>query len=142
MPIWQTGLTPFRVGSIRHGVCLHQVMPRQLRPDFTDLPVHVMNRAARGLTLFENDFDYAAFERVLVEALTRVPIRVLAFCEMPNHFHFVLWPRSTEELSRFMKTLTQVHAMRWHQARESVGAGAVGVLQTRGRDGLHVTRRR
>ena len=42
----------------------------------------------------------------------RFQIRILAYCIMPNHWHLVVWPRSTDELSRFMKWLTQVHAAR------------------------------
>ena len=53
---------------------------------------HVLNRANARATIFEKPDDYAAFERVLREALDRVDMRVLAYCLMPNHWHLVLWP--------------------------------------------------
>ena len=32
-----------------------------------------------------------------------MPIRILAYCLMPNHWHFVLWPRAEGEISELMK---------------------------------------
>lgn len=84
---------------------------------------HVLNRAnARG-TIFEKPDDYAAFERVLSEALDRVDMRVLAFCLMPNHWHLVLRPRRDGDLSKFMGWLTLTHTQRWHAHFHTVGTG-------------------
>ena len=54
---------------------------------------HILNRAARRIALFRHDEDYAAFEWVLTEAHACVPLRLLAWCFMKNHWHFVIWPR-------------------------------------------------
>jgi len=86
---------------------------------------HVFNRAIAGLRLFEAAGDYAAFEKVLAEAHEQVPMRTLAYCVMPNHWHFVLWPREDGELSEFMHWLTMTHAKRWHGFRGSSGHGHV-----------------
>ena len=51
---------------------------------------HALNRANARLTLFEDAADYDAFVRVLAEAVARSPVRLFAFCVMPNHFHMVL----------------------------------------------------
>jgi putative transposase len=84
-----------------------------------------MNRAARRLPLFECDNDYAAFLRVLSEAQVRIPLRVLCYVLMPNHWHLVVWPAQDDELSRFMAWLTATHARRWHSRRQSVGSGTI-----------------
>ena len=89
------------------------------------LVFHVMNRGARRAGIFLGEEDYRAFLRILVEALTHVPARLLAFVVMPNHFHLVLWPVGDQDLSRFMQWLTRTHAQRWHRAHDSVGTGAV-----------------
>jgi putative transposase len=44
---------------------------------------------------------------------------------MPNHFHFVLWPRTDEEVMAFMKLITGLHAQWWRLRRGTTGAGAV-----------------
>ncbi|MGB7158740.1 MAG: transposase [Tepidisphaeraceae bacterium] len=84
---------------------------------------HVLNRRVGRLPLFETDDDYAAFERVIDEACGAVPMRVLAYCLMPNHWHQVLWPRRGADLSRFMQRLTVTHMRRWHAHRGTTGSG-------------------
>lgn len=98
-------------------------MPRVARKAPGGLVYHVLNRANGRLRLFKKEQDYAAFEQVLAEAHERVPIRVLAWCLMPNHFHLVLWPRRDGELTAFMRWLTLTHAQRWKHAHAAVGHG-------------------
>jgi putative transposase len=86
---------------------------------------HVLNRASSRVTLFEDDEDYAAFERVLAEAVERTNMRLLAYCLMPNHWHVVLWPREDGDLSGFTGWLTLTHTRRWHAHRHSTGSGHV-----------------
>lgn len=99
-------------------------MARSKRLSPGGVAYHVMNRCVAGVTLFEDDADYAAFERVLAEARERFPgMRICVYCLMPNHFHLVLWPREDELLSRFMQWVTMTHTQRWHAHRKSVGRG-------------------
>ncbi|HUE18018.1 MAG TPA: hypothetical protein VMR25_27935 [Planctomycetaceae bacterium] len=46
----------------------------------------MLNRANRRLRLFKKDADFAAFEQVLTEAYARVPLRVLGWVLMGNHW--------------------------------------------------------
>lgn len=75
------------------------------------------------MKLFRKDGDYAAFEKVLGEALRRTPVRLLCYCLMPTHWHLVLWPRKDGDLSDFMYWLTMTHVQRWRHARKLVGLG-------------------
>ena len=61
------------------------MMGRPLRIVPGECVYHVLNRANGRATLFETDGDYAAFERVLVEACERIAMSLLAYCVMPNH---------------------------------------------------------
>lgn len=100
-------------------------MPRRSATGMGGLVLHVMNRAARRAVLFEEPGDYAAFLRVLVQAAERVPMRLLAYAVMPNHFHLLVWPREDRDLARYMQWVTRTHAQRWHLAHQSVGSGAL-----------------
>ena len=84
---------------------------------------HVLNRAVGRATLFEKDGDYAAFIRAIDRAQTAVPMRVLGYVLMPNHFHLVLWPRRDGALSEFMRRLTVTHTQRWHANHHTAGTG-------------------
>ena len=100
-------------------------MGRPKRAADGGLVYHVLNRANARMTIFENEGDYEAFERVLTEAVQRTETRLLAYCVLPNHWHLVLWPRKDGELSRFMGWLTLTHTQRWHAHRHSTGSGHV-----------------
>jgi REP element-mobilizing transposase RayT len=65
------------------------------------------------MTIFEKAEDYAAFERVLEEAVQRTKMRLLAYCVLPNHWHLVVWPEEDGALSRFVGWLTLTHTQRW-----------------------------
>jgi putative transposase len=98
-------------------------MPRRPRIAPGGLVYHCLNRAVARMALFEKDEDYAAFERVLEEATRKHPMRILAYCVMPNHWHMVLWPRREGELTNFLRWLTHTHTMRWHAHFQTSGSG-------------------
>ncbi len=100
-------------------------MGRPNRADEGGIVYHVLNRANARMTIFEDDDDYEAFERILQEAVERTETRLLAYCVMPNHWHLVVWPRKRGELSRFTGWLTLTHTQRWHAHRRSTGSGHV-----------------
>lgn len=84
---------------------------------------HCLNRAVARLTFFEKDADYEAFERVLAEARERIPLRILAYTLMPNHWHLVVWPKTDTEVTEFLQWLTVTHTMRWHSHYGTGGSG-------------------
>jgi REP-associated tyrosine transposase len=100
-------------------------MPRAARYAPGGFVYHALNRAVARLPLFEKDGDYEAFERVLLLALEKRPIRLLSYCLMPNHWHFVLWPKKDHELTEFLRWLTHTHTMRWHAHYQTSGTGHV-----------------
>ena len=64
-------------------------------------------------------------ETVLAECLVRVPVELLSYCVMPNHWHLVLRTTEPTELPRFMHWMTMTHAQRWHAVHETAGTGPV-----------------
>jgi len=98
-------------------------MGRPKRAADGGLIYHVLNRANARMTIFEKPEDFAAFERVLEEAVQRTKTRLLAYCVMSSHWHLVLWPQEDGELSRFTGWLTLTHTQRWHAHRHSTGSG-------------------
>jgi putative transposase len=98
-------------------------MPRRPRVTPGGFAYHVLNRTVAGLPLFRKKADYEAFERIMIEARGRHPLRILAWCLMRNHWHFVVWPREDGEVTAFFRWLAHTHAMRWHVAHNTVGRG-------------------
>ena len=86
---------------------------------------HVLNRSVERRLIFRKGADFAAFERVLGEAVERSAggVALLAYCVMGNHWHLVIHTTSDGELSPFMKWLTLTHTQRYRVAHRSVGNG-------------------
>lgn len=101
-------------------------MPRIKRVDAGGFAYHVLNRGNGRMRIFEDDADFAAFERVLAEALSRYAgVELIAYCLMPNHWHLVLYTRKDGVLSPFVRWLTLTHTQRWHAHRRTIGGGHV-----------------
>ncbi len=84
-----------------------------------------MNRGVRRLRLFDTPDEYQLAVATLADAQGRIPLRVLAYCVMPNHFHLVVRPTEDGELAKFMQVFSGTHSRRWHLLRGSTGNGAV-----------------
>jgi len=84
---------------------------------------HVLNRGVGRVQIFRAQKDYDAFRRVVEETLRVAPMRICAYCWMPNHWHFVLRPQRDGDLSRFMQRMANMHTQRWQRAKLRVGYG-------------------
>ena len=100
-------------------------MPRRLRHSLQGAAFHVMNRAVRRTVLFEVARDYDAFLAVVCEGLTRFKVKVISYCVMPNHWHFVVTCDRIEDISKWLHWVTTTHAIRWNIAHGTRGTGAV-----------------
>lgn len=100
-------------------------MPRATRVVPGGMVFHVLNRGVGRMRLFHKEADYAAFEEILEEVLAVQPMRICAYCLMPNHWHLLLWPEHDGDLPAFMQRLTVTHVTRWQRHRKQVGYGHV-----------------
>jgi len=98
-------------------------MARIPRVDIGGEIYHVINRANARLPIFFKEKDYQLFETILVEAVIKYDMRLLAYCVMPNHFHLVLYPKKDGDLQKFMQWLTLTHTQRWHVQNKTIGNG-------------------
>ena len=89
-------------------------MGRPLRATVGGIVYHVLNRANDRITIFRKDKDYDAFEDILQEAKKKYPMRVIAYCLMPNHWHLILYPPGDADLPNFMRWITLTHTQRGH----------------------------
>ena len=100
-------------------------MGRVRRVDVGGTIYHALNRANFRSRLFKKATHYEDFLAIVKEGLDFVPMRILAYCLMPNHWHLVLYPRSDGDLSRFLQRLTLTHTQRYHARTRTVGYGHV-----------------
>jgi len=90
-------------------------MPRTARASVGGICYHAINRGNGHARVFHDARDYGVFVSLMRQASDRVPMRISAWCLMPNHFHFVLWPTSDGDLGRWMHWLLTSHVRRHHK---------------------------
>lgn len=83
---------------------------------------HVYNRGNRKQQIFLYHRDYNRFLDKVVEYKKKYPLNVLAYCLMPNHFHFLLQQLATDSISRFISDLCNSHSRYFNVKYESVGS--------------------
>ena len=88
-------------------------MPRTARASVGGFCYHVLNRGNARSEVFHKAADYEAFLDAVVESSVRVPIRLLSYCLMPNHFHLVVWPHGDGDLSRWVHWLMTAQVRRY-----------------------------
>jgi len=98
-------------------------MGRVRRMDVGGAIYHVLNRANFRSRLFKKPAHYDDFLGIVEESLEAIPMRILAYCLMPNHWHMVLHPRGDGDLSKFLQRITLTHTQRYHAKTRTIGYG-------------------
>ncbi len=96
-------------------------MARTARASRGDICTHVINRGNARARVFHGEVDYREFVKLMAAASARLPMRVIAYCLMPNHLHLVLWPHGDGDLSRWMQWLMTAHVRRHHRRHGTDG---------------------
>jgi putative transposase len=81
----------------------------------------VLNRGNRREPVFHKPADYDAFINTIVDARARLPVDILGFCLMPNHFHLVIRTHADGDLGRWMQWVLTAHARRYHSHYNTTG---------------------
>lgn len=96
-------------------------MPRIARGLVGGAIYHILNRGNGRQEVFHKEYDYKAFIDLMAKSKKLCPIKIFAYCLMPNHFHMVLMPSKAEDLSRYMHWLMSSHVRRYHRHYGSSG---------------------
>ena len=96
-------------------------MPRTARASVGGICYHVINRGNARRDVFLKDGDFQAFLKAIGHACIEIPMPVLGFCLMSNHFHLVVQPKDDGDLSRWMHWVLNTHVRRYHKHYHSSG---------------------
>jgi len=80
---------------------------------------HIYNRGAGKGKIFFNEGNYLYLLRLIKEYAPKFGVAVIAYCLMPNHYHFLLRQETEVLLSKFMQVLfnAYVQALNIQQGR-------------------------
>lgn len=101
---------------------------------------HLYNRGVAKLPIFKTEIDFKVLLSYCKEYLSPTPvvqaapispsrqhqnyhqqIKLIAYCLMPNHFHFLIHQKSATSISQFMRSLFTRYTMYFNQAHKRVG---------------------
>lgn len=80
---------------------------------------HIYNRGAGKAKIFFNEGNYLYLLRLIKEYAQKFGVTVIAYCLMPNHYHFLFRQETEVLLSKFMQVLfnAYVQALNLQQGR-------------------------
>ncbi len=80
---------------------------------------HLYNRGAGRAKIFFNEGNYLYLLRLIKELAPKFGVAVIAYCLMPNHYHFLFRQETETLLSKFMQVLfnAYVQALNIQQGR-------------------------
>ena len=96
-------------------------MPRINRGLTGQFVYHIYNRGNGRQKVFRTEEDYQFFVELMAKAKQIHPVKIFAYCLMPNHFHVVLQPEEAGELSRWVHWLLTSHVHHHHLIHKTEG---------------------
>ena len=86
------------------------------------LHYHIYNRAVSRQSIFKDDQDYRYFMYKISQYKKKYEIRILVYCVLPNHFHFLLRSDDkAENISKFMQSLQRVYSLYLNKKYNQLG---------------------
>jgi putative transposase len=82
---------------------------------------HVYNRGVNRENIFFREQDYRLFLRIASQCLDGIGMVILAYCLMPNHFHFALRQDEPYAMPQFFKQLCETYAKATNAINGRVG---------------------
>jgi putative transposase len=82
---------------------------------------HVYNRGVQKANTFDTQSNYAFFLRRAQSFLDNQSARVISFCLMPNHFHFIFEQTQPGGISHFMQQVCNSYAKALNKQRGQSG---------------------
>ncbi len=96
-------------------------MPRMARASVGGYFYHVLNRGNARARVFHDNNDMLEFVSLMQQSSLRLPMRIVAYCLLPNHFHLVLQPWNDADLGRWMHWLLTSHVRKYIKKYASTG---------------------
>jgi len=91
---------------------------------------HIYNRGCNRQRIFANDGNYRFLLRRAKSFLADCPLSVIAYCLMPNHYHFLLRPEIDDALSPFIQRLFNSYTQAFNKQQERSGTLFQGRAKT------------
>jgi len=96
---------------------------------FKDGLYHIYNRTIDKELLFREHTDYLQLLTKIKDIIPKIPVSILAYCLMPNHFHFLLRQDSDIPIYKIFNRLGSFYVQWYNHKYERKGKLFAGKLQ-------------
>lgn len=111
---------------------------------YADQYYHVFNRGVNRQQIFTNDENYSFLLRQIKRFLPDYALTFIAYCLMPNHYHFLIRLDADDQLSPFLQRLFSSYTQAFNRQQNRSGTLFEGRAKSKhiGEDKylLHLTR--
>jgi REP-associated tyrosine transposase len=90
-------------------------MARTARLVVPGIPMHITQRGSRRFDVFQDETDRLDYLKLFRQCCRDYELRVVAYCLMTNHVHFVAIPERAETLHRVFHRLNGAHSQRFNR---------------------------
>ena len=104
-------------------------MARRKTPFLPGNYYHVYNRGAHQADIFLNDRDYIFLLKQLKGHIQEFGISVIAYCLMPNHYHFLLRQDGDAKISDLMQAVFHIYSSAFNTVHKHSGTLFEGPFQ-------------
>ncbi len=92
---------------------------------------HVFNRGVNRRPIFKSDENYLFLLRRITQFLPSYPIILIAYCLMPNHYHFLFYVKEDAGLGPFLQRLFNSYAQAFNRQQNRTGTLFEGRAKSR-----------
>lgn len=96
-------------------------MPRKPRKTLGSLIVHNISQGINKEFIFEQPNNKNKYLELMKKYSKKYNITVIAYCIMGNHCHLLLYSKSLDNISKFMKEVNAIYAMYYNKKNKRVG---------------------
>lgn len=82
---------------------------------------HIYNRGANRDLIFFNDENYSYCLRLMSKYKDKYNLSLIAYCLMPNHYHFIIRQNSDNGISEFMRDVFNTYAQAVNRQQKRKG---------------------
>lgn len=96
-------------------------MPRIARSQLNSIFKHVMVQGINKEYIFGKEEYIRKYKEIICIKQKEYNIKILAFCIMDNHAHFLIYNEKSEELSKFMQKLNTSYSIYYNKVNNRIG---------------------
>ena len=96
-------------------------MPRIGRITELGMPHHITQRGNYRQKIFEEKEDFKKYRDLINECSGKYGLKILAYCLMNNHVHFIAIPTEKESLAETFKTTHMRYSQYFNKKKKSAG---------------------